>query len=92
MEFMDPVLQDSSSNHKLMRCMQIALLCVQEKQEDRPSMLEISSMLKNESETITSPKRPAFSTKPDEDATLTRCSQHLAHCDIDSVVSELEPR
>ncbi|CAO2841860.1 unnamed protein product [Amaranthus hypochondriacus] len=92
MEFVDPSLDDSSSRYKLLSCMQISLLCVQEKQEDRPSMLEISSMFKNEAKPSMFPKRPAFSTKPDEDATLTPCSQHYVYSNNDSIVSELEPR
>ncbi|KAK3435679.1 hypothetical protein EUGRSUZ_C00387 [Eucalyptus grandis] len=67
MEFIDPSLVDSSSSCKLMRCMQVALLCVQAKPGDRPCMLEVSSMLKNESSAVNSPKKPAFSTNKDED-------------------------
>ncbi|PIN20581.1 Serine/threonine protein kinase [Handroanthus impetiginosus] len=62
MDFMDPVLDDSSSTCKMKRCMQVALLCVQERWEDRPSMLEVSSMLKNEMENLPAPNMPAFST------------------------------
>ncbi|XP_058180013.1 cysteine-rich receptor-like protein kinase 10 [Rhododendron vialii] len=67
MEFMDPSLDDTDSSYKLVRCMQIALLCVQENPADRPSMLELSSMLKNETAAMNTPKRPAFSTRRDED-------------------------
>ncbi|XP_057967672.1 cysteine-rich receptor-like protein kinase 34 isoform X2 [Malania oleifera] len=63
MEFMDPSLDDASSTCKLMRCMQVALLCLQEKPENRPSMLEVYSMLKNEAAVIAIPRRPAFSVK-----------------------------
>ncbi|KAI8570425.1 hypothetical protein RHMOL_Rhmol01G0033000 [Rhododendron molle] len=67
MEFMDPSLDDTNSSCKLVRCMQIALLCVQENPADRPSMLELSVMLKNETAAMNIPKRPAFSTRRDED-------------------------
>ncbi|KAF7152833.1 hypothetical protein RHSIM_Rhsim01G0040900 [Rhododendron simsii] len=67
MEFMDPSLDDTNSSCKLVRCMQIALLCVQENPADRPSMLELSSTLKNETAAMNTPKRPAFSTRRDED-------------------------
>ena len=66
MEFMNPTLDDTTSSCKLIRCLQIALLCVQENTIDRPSMLEVSSMLKNETVIVTNPKKPAFSTKRDE--------------------------
>ncbi|WMV36309.1 hypothetical protein MTR67_029694 [Solanum verrucosum] len=68
MEFMDQSLDDTTHSCKLLKCMQIALLCVQKNPLDRPTMLEISSMFKNiENLVMNSPKRPAFSTRQDED-------------------------
>ena len=64
---MDPSLDDTFSSCKLIKCLQIALLCVQENPSDRPSMLEVSSMLKNKTAIVTIPRRPAFSVKTDED-------------------------
>ncbi|XP_040998253.1 G-type lectin S-receptor-like serine/threonine-protein kinase CES101 [Juglans microcarpa x Juglans regia] len=46
MEFIDPSLDDIVSSCKLIRCLQIGLLCVQENATDRPSILEVFSMLK----------------------------------------------
>ncbi|KAH9660222.1 Receptor-like serine/threonine-protein kinase [Citrus sinensis] len=65
-EFVDSFLDDRNSPCKLMRCLEIALLCVQENPNDRPSMLEVSSMLKNETTDINTPKKPAFSKQVDE--------------------------
>ncbi|KAJ0091346.1 hypothetical protein Patl1_14908 [Pistacia atlantica] len=67
MEFFDSSLDDSSSPLKLKRCMQVALLCVQENPAERPTMLKVYNMLKGEIEDIPSPKKPAFSVKRDED-------------------------
>jgi hypothetical protein len=67
MEFMDPSLDDTLSSCKLIRCLQIALLCVQENAADMPSILEVSLMLKSEIASLTIPKVPAFSTKTNED-------------------------
>ncbi|XVE53689.1 hypothetical protein DITRI_Ditri03aG0022600 [Diplodiscus trichospermus] len=67
MEFMDPSLDDTTSSHKLLKCMHIALLCVQENANDRPTMLDVSSMLRNETIVMAAPKRPAFSTKSKDD-------------------------
>ncbi|KAI8023020.1 putative cysteine-rich receptor-like protein kinase 35 [Camellia lanceoleosa] len=92
MDFMDPLLDDSSSSCKLMRCMQVALLCVQEKWQERPSMLEVSSMLKNETEVVPIPQRPAFSTNKDkeEENNLTLRQQT---CSVDdATISEVVPR
>ncbi|KAF2310403.1 hypothetical protein GH714_009128 [Hevea brasiliensis] len=74
MEFMDETLDDSFSPCKLLRCLQVALLCVQESPTDRPSILEVYSMLKNENVAIAYPKTPAFSVKSGEDKEKSVCS------------------
>ncbi|CAB4288811.1 unnamed protein product [Prunus armeniaca] len=91
MEFMDPSLDDTHSLCKLMRCLQIALLCVQENANDRPSMLEISSMLQSESAVMEIPKMPAFS-KRNEDKE-NNPALRLEVCSIDdSTISEVVGR
>ena len=67
MEFIDPSLDDTSSLYKLIRCMHVGLLCVEEKWMHRPSMLDVSAMLRNEYADVPIPKRHAFSTSKDED-------------------------
>ena len=83
MEIMDPSLDDTLSSCKLIKCLQIALLCVQENPIDRPSMLEVSSMLKNETAIVTIPKRPAFSVRTDEDDENRPEQLHLEICSVD---------
>ncbi|XP_044507545.1 cysteine-rich receptor-like protein kinase 21 [Mangifera indica] len=60
-EFKDESLDDTNLSCKLIRCLQIALLCVQEDPDDRPSMLEVFVMLKSENKDIAIPKKHAFS-------------------------------
>ncbi|KAF7849776.1 hypothetical protein BT93_L0295 [Corymbia citriodora subsp. variegata] len=93
-EFIDPSLDDSSSSCKLLKCMQVALLCVQENPEDRPSMLEVSSMLKNESSAVNCPRKPAFSIKRDidEDEDDKCLLTEAIHSVNDASLSELFPR
>ncbi|KAK9268563.1 hypothetical protein L1049_000317 [Liquidambar formosana] len=91
MEFMDPSLDDAFSSCKLMTCMQVALLCIQERPADRPSMLEVCSMLKNETSAFAMPKRPAFSINRDEDEEKNPTLQ-LAVCSNDATVSQILPR
>nr|POF11095.1 g-type lectin s-receptor-like serine/threonine-protein kinase [Quercus suber] len=92
MEFMDPALDDTTSSCKLIRCMQIALLCVQENAIDRPSMLGVSSMLKNETTFVTIPKKPGFSTKIDEgDKENTKLQLEICSVD-DSTISQVVAR
>ncbi|KAM7472954.1 hypothetical protein LguiA_011137 [Lonicera macranthoides] len=92
MEFMDPSLDDTFSTCKLIRCMKVALLCIQEKWTKRPSMLEIYSMLKNETEIVPNPERPAFSTKK-EDAEESKSTSRGETCSVDvATISEVLPR
>ncbi|KAL0801050.1 hypothetical protein Bca101_056226 [Brassica carinata] len=63
-EIVDPIIIDSSSSalqtHEILRCIQIGLLCVQERAEDRPMMSTVMVMLGSETTTIPQPKRPGF--------------------------------
>ncbi|PIA58797.1 hypothetical protein AQUCO_00500616v1 [Aquilegia coerulea] len=59
-ELVDPLLDESSPTNELVRYVHIALLCVQESASDRPTMLEVVSMLGNETTNLPTPKQPAF--------------------------------
>jgi hypothetical protein len=93
MEFMDSTLDDTLiSSCKLITCMQIALLCVQEDANDRPSILEVSSMLKSETAALTTPKKPAFSRKTDEEEKNKSTLQLEICSNNDATISELVAR
>ncbi|KAF2606631.1 hypothetical protein F2Q68_00045908 [Brassica cretica] len=63
-EIVDAIIMDSSSSalrtHEILRCIQIGLLCVQERAEDRPVMSTVMVMLGSETTAIPQPKRPGF--------------------------------
>lgn len=60
MEIVDPVLGKSHEyDTKILRCIHIALLCVQESATARPSMSEVVFMLSNEI-TLPPPGQAAF--------------------------------
>nr|DAD44698.1 TPA_asm: hypothetical protein HUJ06_002928 [Nelumbo nucifera] len=61
LEIIDPILRDSCPSGKLLRCIHIGLLCVQESARDRPTMSDVVSMLANEIISLPTPKEPAFS-------------------------------
>ena len=44
----------------MMRCINIALLCVQENAVDRPTMSEVVAMLSSDSMALLEPKHPAY--------------------------------
>ncbi|KAK7280212.1 hypothetical protein RJT34_25274 [Clitoria ternatea] len=55
----DPTITDGSRN-EIMRCIHIALLCVQENVSDRPNMASVVLMLNSYSVTLPLPSQPAF--------------------------------
>ncbi|KAK4431834.1 Receptor-like serine/threonine-protein kinase SD1-7 [Sesamum alatum] len=89
MDFMDPSLDDTSSTCKMKRCLQVALLCVQERWEDRPSMLEVSSMLKNETDSIPVPTMPAFSTCRSPDSRNICSSVEVCSANMLTITQEI---
>ncbi|CAN1220404.1 G-type lectin S-receptor-like serine/threonine-protein kinase At4g03230 [Linum perenne] len=63
MEVMDQSLSETCVANEFMRCVNVALLCVQEDPNDRPTMANIMSMLGSETTSLSRPKEPAFSTR-----------------------------
>ncbi|GMN68314.1 hypothetical protein TIFTF001_037374 [Ficus carica] len=93
MDFMDNSLDDTLSSCKLLKCMQIALLCVQENANERPSMLEVSSMLRNENIAMKIPKRPAFSSRNEaHEANKAKLPQDNSSSVNDITISEVVGR
>ncbi|RZC46244.1 hypothetical protein C5167_039191 [Papaver somniferum] len=60
MELLDSCMKENCSRSELMRCVHIALLCVQDSIADRPTMTSIILMLHSNSVTLPLPTRPAY--------------------------------
>uniref|UniRef100_A0A0E0MXS2 Uncharacterized protein n=1 Tax=Oryza rufipogon TaxID=4529 RepID=A0A0E0MXS2_ORYRU len=60
LQLVDTSLVIESHTPEMARCINIALLCVQENAADRPTMSEVVAMLTSESMTLPEPKYPAF--------------------------------
>ncbi|KAK1660870.1 hypothetical protein QYE76_049029 [Lolium multiflorum] len=59
-DLVDASLVPYSHSAKMVRCINIALLCVQENAVDRPTMGDVVSMLSNETMILDVPKQPAY--------------------------------
>ena len=57
-ELTDPALRVEPGTNKILRCFQIALLCVQDNRADRPTMSDVLMMLKCDCLTLPVPMRP----------------------------------
>ncbi|XLS50782.1 hypothetical protein HN51_011459, partial [Arachis hypogaea] len=59
LELLDEVLREWCNPTEVIRCIQVGLLCVQQRPEDRPNMLSVVLMLNGE-KWLPQPKFPAF--------------------------------
>nr|ADQ37349.1 unknown [Arabidopsis lyrata]BAB40987.1 SRKb [Arabidopsis lyrata] len=100
LEILDPFIVDSSSSpsafrpHEVLRCIQIGLLCVQERAEDRPVMSSVVVMLRSETETIPQPKPPGYCVgrSPFETDSSTH-EQRDESCTVNQItISAIDPR
>uniref|UniRef100_J3KZJ4 Protein kinase domain-containing protein n=2 Tax=Oryza brachyantha TaxID=4533 RepID=J3KZJ4_ORYBR len=65
-ELVDPSLSEENEGMDIIRCTQVALLCVQERAEDRPTMREVNVMLNSNNMTLSLPTKPGcHDTAPD---------------------------
>ncbi|KAM0951473.1 putative protein kinase RLK-Pelle-DLSV family [Dioscorea sansibarensis] len=60
LDLLDPLIGSSFSMTQVMKCVNIGLLCVQEKPEDRPMMSSVVVMLGNDDAPLPKPKAPGF--------------------------------
>ncbi|XP_058197188.1 receptor-like serine/threonine-protein kinase SD1-8 [Rhododendron vialii] len=60
LELLDPSVGKLYIAAEVLRCIQVGLLCVQERAEDRPTMSSVVLMLSSESASLSQPKNPGF--------------------------------
>ncbi|WOL08085.1 hypothetical protein Cni_G16837 [Canna indica] len=60
LELVDELIGDSFPKAEVLKCINIGLLCVQERPEDRPTMSTVLLMLRGDNATIAHPRQPGF--------------------------------
>ncbi|KAG5224928.1 G-type lectin S-receptor serine/threonine-protein kinase [Salix suchowensis] len=60
LDLMDETLHESCNTNEFLRCLNAALLCVQDDPADRPTMSNVVVMLSSEAVNLPVPKEPAF--------------------------------
>ncbi|XP_020201910.1 receptor-like serine/threonine-protein kinase SD1-8 [Cajanus cajan] len=60
LELIDSSIDNSYSPSEVHRCIQVGLLCVQERAEDRPTMSSVVLMLSSDTASMPEPKNPGF--------------------------------
>ncbi|MED6135622.1 hypothetical protein PIB30_048350 [Stylosanthes scabra] len=72
MELVDKSLGDSIMEVQVLRCIQIGLLCVQERPENRPNMSSVIHML-NGDKSLPKPRQPAFYPHQESSSSTKNC-------------------
>ncbi|KAJ4745365.1 Serine/threonine-protein kinase [Rhynchospora pubera] len=89
LELLDSSISSNSNNNlQIMRCIQVGLLCVQDRQEDRPHMSEVVLMLNSLNTSLPEPKQPVYFSV--RDASDMESSSSCTVSDI--TVTVIEPR
>ncbi|CAL4963090.1 unnamed protein product [Urochloa decumbens] len=57
-------VEEHDQEAEILRCIQIALLCIQANSEDRPGMREVVRILSNKDSQLDNPKQPAYFNEP----------------------------
>ncbi|KAJ4744250.1 Serine/threonine-protein kinase [Rhynchospora pubera] len=89
LELLDSSISSNSNNNlQIMRCIQVGLLCVQDRQEDRPHMSEVVLMLNSLNTSLPEPKQPGYFAVRDASDMESSSSCTV----IDMTVTVIEPR
>ncbi|KAF7150765.1 hypothetical protein RHSIM_Rhsim02G0196400 [Rhododendron simsii] len=95
-ELMDSTLADSCSSSEVLRYIQLGILCVQERAEDRLSMFNVVSMLSNETMALPYPKEPGLLRYVSRNSTTEgeslKIQQGQGSQTVQSVISVISPR
>jgi hypothetical protein len=85
LELIDSSIANSYSPSEVFRCIQVGLLCVQERAEDRPTMASVVLMLSSETATIAQPKNPGFCLGSNPVETDSSSSKQDESCTVNQV-------
>lgn len=91
LELKDPSIAYHSSTSKVLRYINVGLLCVQENPTDRPAMSHVVSMLSNDVAALPTPRQPAFVASQGMNKNVsTNCEEFFSVNGL--TVSSIEPR
>ncbi|KAG5516586.1 hypothetical protein RHGRI_037340 [Rhododendron griersonianum] len=93
LHLMDPMQKGPYSKDEVIKCIHIALLCVQDDPRARPSMATVVAMLDGYFSTLSLPQQPAFHGWSRTGLELDRSRSNPFEWSVNEVsISELEPR
>ena len=91
MELID-VLMENVPVSEALRCVQVGLLCVQKRPEDRPLMSSVLFMLDSENDSLPQPKQPGFYVERVPADTDSSSSLNKSHASTEITITKLHGR
>lgn len=84
LELVDPAIRSTISTREVMRCIQVGLLCVQDRANERPTMSSVVFMLGNEAMAHPMPRQPTFTLEgsPAQTESLAHGCESLTSSDV----------
>jgi hypothetical protein len=79
----DECKDSDSESEEVLRCVQVGLLCVQERPEERPHMATVFLMLGNQSAVMPQPRHPGYCSDRGSASTDGECSSST--CTVNDV-------
>lgn len=76
MELVDSSIRSSCSVREVSRCINVGLLCIQDRANDRPAMSSVIVMLESESSVHPMPKQPTFAAEISQSETDSSTLEH----------------
>ncbi|XP_050285809.1 cysteine-rich receptor-like protein kinase 28 [Quercus robur] len=94
LELIDPtIIDESSPSSEILRCIHVGLLCVQDQAADRPTMLDVATMLSSEIVQLHPPKQPAYLINIVQEKSSEVSEIMPGNCSINDVtISEMKAR
>ncbi|XP_060194281.1 G-type lectin S-receptor-like serine/threonine-protein kinase At4g03230 [Lycium barbarum] len=77
LEVMDPIIVGTFNESEALKCINVALLCVQEDSGDRPTMSNVIVMLGSENMALPRPNQPAFVTRRNTTSSTSSSSSYF---------------
>ncbi|KAF9672898.1 hypothetical protein SADUNF_Sadunf11G0092300 [Salix dunnii] len=90
-ELIDECLAESCNSSDIIRCIHVALLCVQQRPEDRPNMSDVVLILGSDMP-LPQPKQPGFFTGENPHEQSTSSNKHVTYSGAEVSLMSLEAR
>ncbi|KAL3741997.1 hypothetical protein ACJRO7_017478 [Eucalyptus globulus] len=88
----DVLMEEEFPLKEVLRCIQVGLLCVQQRPEDRPTMSSVVLMLVSETSDVPQPKEPGFSAESFAMSTDSSSSVKILNFSNDVTITALQSR